>query len=63
MNQPMNRRTKLLQASIALAERSMGTTNEARLQHHADEASRLQDRANRQQKAAFRLQKWAGVAA
>lgn len=58
----MARRSALLRASIELAERATKTTWQARhIAPSESDARALMARAVRQQLAAFRLQKWAGV--
>lgn len=58
----MARRSALLRASIELAERATNTTWQARFMANTESgADKLMRRACRQQLAAFRLQKWAGV--
>jgi hypothetical protein len=53
------RKTTLLRASIALAERAIHFTSLSRLQSDVSWGQKLFTRAKRCQKAAFRLQRWA----
>jgi hypothetical protein len=57
----MNRKTKLIQAAIALAERSQSLTQQSKLQSDISWGEKLFARAVRQQRASFRLMKLAGV--
>ena len=57
------RKTQLLQAAIALAERSNSFTQLSRLQSvsNMDIAGKFITRAYRQQRGAIRLLRWAGL--
>lgn len=58
-----NRKTRLLQASIQLAERATNTTWQARHMAQSEKETKfLMTRATRQQTGAFRMLRWAGVA-
>ena len=59
----MNTATRPLYIRLAmqLAERSDAFTCESRFQAYADRAEYLMKRAQRQQRASFRLLRWAGV--